>query len=170
MLVELLNIWSIVFIHFDRNSGKLSLKMPGLKYHITMGKWIFQLLFSTAEFVLRIWRLYLLIKGFFSWPYLRAEFKQCEFINKCQVVVWNVPLRFSRPQGSHFLFWNLVTSHMKVRGHCVFLCIFVFAFVLRIVKRIITTSLHLIVGFIEYLYMNYYWYIYAKSPWRTKIL
>lgn len=139
-----------------------------------MGKWIFRLLFfSTAEFILRIWRLYLLIKGFFFilffLPYLRAEFKQCEFIKKCQVVVWNVPLRFPWSQWSYFLFWSLVTSCMKVTGHCSILCTFVFAFVLRMVKRVIVTNLHLIVSLIEHLYMNYYcWYIYTKVPKENK--
>lgn len=65
--------WSFVFIHFNPNSGKLSQKTPGLKYHITMGKGIFQFLtLSTAEFILGISRLYLLLQGWFSFEHTPA--------------------------------------------------------------------------------------------------
>lgn len=148
-------------------------KWPGLKYYVTMGKWIFHLLFLQL-LNLRIWRPLPVDKGiffFFFGPYLRAGFKQCEFIKKCLVVVWNVPLRFSWPRGSYFLFWSLATSCMKVTGHCHILCTFLFAFVLRVVQRVIITNLHLVVGLIEHLYMNYYcWIFMLKSPRRAKIL
>lgn len=46
----------------------------------------------------------------------------------------------------------------------VFCALLLFAFVLRMVKRVIITNLHLIVGLVEHLNMNYfYWYIHAKS-------
>ena len=40
----------------------------------------------------------------FCWPYSRVNFNQHELIKKCQVVVWNVSLRFPWPQGLHLLF------------------------------------------------------------------
>ena len=107
----------------------------------------------------------------FCWPYSRVNVNQHELIKKCQVVVWNVSLRFPWPQGLHLLFWSPVTSHMKVRGHCGICVLLLFAFVLKTVKRVIMTNFHFQVDLIECLDMNYYyWYIYAESPWRTKTL
>lgn len=46
--------------------GSSHWKWPGLKYHYHHGQEdISVTFFSTAEFILRIWRIYLLIKGFF---------------------------------------------------------------------------------------------------------
>lgn len=98
--------------------------MPGLKYHITMGKWVFQLLiFLTAEYILGIWRLYLLIKRWFSFDHISHQsLSNVSSLRNARLVVWNVPLRFPWPQGSCPLFWSLVTSGMKVRGHRGILC------------------------------------------------
>ena len=70
----------------------------------------------------------------FCCPYSRVNFNQCELIKKCQVVVWNVSLRFPWPQRPHLLFWSPVTSHMKVRGHCGICALGLFAFVPKMVK------------------------------------
>lgn len=132
ILVELLNIWSFVFIHFDPNSGKLSWKMPGAWFKIPHhhGK-----VDISVTFFFNCWIYFKNLKAlpvnkgmvfvfafFFFLPHIRAQFKQCELIKYCQVVVWNVLLRFPWPQGSYLLFWSLVTSCMKVRGHCGILC------------------------------------------------
>lgn len=148
--------------------------MPGLKYHITMGKWVFQLLiFLTAEYILGIWRLYLLIKRWFSFDHISHQsLSNVSSLRNARLVVWNVPLRFPWPQGSCPLFWSLVTSGMKVRGHRGILCTSIVCICTRDgKKRVIITNLHLYLGLIEQLNVNYYyWYIYAESPWRTKAL
>ena len=107
----------------------------------------------------------------FYCPYSRVNFNQCELIKKCQVVVWNVSLRFPWPQRPHLLFWSPVTSHRKFRGHCCICALGLFAFVLKMVK-----SYHDQLSFPSRFDRTFehelllVWYIYAESPWRTKTL